>query len=114
MANRTDKSKFKMPPKMKLALSAVILVGLLASCSGRSENWQHPSKPKDQWSSDIAVCKQRASTLIGRQLDIENDSSFRNRDELQVQFAAHDARKKRYSFFTSCLSGKGYRKVSAR
>jgi len=51
--------------------------------------------------------------LINRQLDIESDSSFRNRDELQTQFATYDARKNRYSYFTNCLSGKGYRRISS-
>jgi|TARA_B100000315_G_scaffold260520_1_gene322556 predicted small secreted protein len=86
---------------------------VLSACSNTSESWQHSTKPKDLWSKDIAACKSRASALINRQLDIDSDSSFRNRDELQTQFAVYDARKKRYSYFTNCLSGKGYRRISS-
>ncbi len=94
-------------------LAVVFCAFVLSACSNTSESWQHSSKPKNQWSTDIAACKSRANTLINRQLDIESDSSFRNRDELQMQLATYDARNNRYSYFTNCLSGKGYLRISS-
>jgi len=108
----TVRTTYKVAGPARLLAIAVCAL-MLSACSNKSESWQHSSKPKDQWSKDIVACKSRASTLINRQLDIDSDSSFRNRDELQTQFAAYDARKKRYSYFTNCLSGKGYRRISS-
>ncbi|MBT7957667.1 MAG: hypothetical protein HN731_20870 [Rhodospirillaceae bacterium] len=109
MTVKATQKVVRSAPLLVMVLGAFIL----GACSNTSESWQHSSKPKDQWSKDIVACKARASTLINRQLDIDSDSSFRNRDELQTQFAAYDARKKRYSYFTNCLSGKGYRRISS-
>jgi len=100
--------------KTLLTMGAFLAMTALTACSSGSANWQHYSKPKNAWSADISACKSHASSLLNRQLDIDGDSNFRTRDDLQVQFAAHDARKKRYSYFTNCLSGKGYRQETAK
>jgi hypothetical protein len=112
MTAKNTERNIRRTPQVAFTICALVLMASLTACSAGSANWQHPSKPKNKWSADISDCKSRASTLIARQMDIDSDSSFRERDDLQVQFAAHDARKKRYSYFTNCLSGKGYRQVS--
>ncbi|MBT4938742.1 MAG: hypothetical protein HON14_06390 [Rhodospirillaceae bacterium] len=112
MAAKYSVKDIKRTSKVLLVLGGFVLMAALTACSSSSGSWQHPTKPKDMWSADISACKSRASMLISRQLDIDSDSNFRVQDDIQVQFAAHDARKKRYAYFTNCLSGKGYRQVS--
>jgi hypothetical protein len=100
--------------RIAIIVGGLVLAATVTACSSQSANWQHPNKPKDKWSADISACKRQASNLIARQLDIDADSNFSNKGDLQVQFAAHDARKKRYGYFTNCLSGKGFRQVSGK
>ena len=113
MAKFDETNKNRMP-RVAAIVCALVLTTTVTACTSQSANWQHPNKPKDKWSADISACKSQASSLIARQLDIDADSNFRSRDDLQVQFAAHDARKKRYAYFTNCLTGKGYRQVSGK
>ncbi len=114
MSANSTKNETKRTSKVVLTVCGFFLLTTLTACSSGSTSWQHPTKPKDTWSKDIAACKDRASTLIAREMDIDSDSSFRTRNDLQVQFAAHDARKKRYSYFSNCLVGKGFRQVSGK
>lgn len=112
MATEYSETKERRLSKIVMMTGAFMLMAAVTACSSGSANWQHPTKPKDQWSADIAACKTQANTLLARHMDIESDASFRERDDLQQQFAAYDARKKRYSYFTNCLAGKGFRQTT--
>ena len=114
MAGQNTTARTKRTPLTVTLIGGFALMIVLSACSSSSTNWQHPTKPKDKWSADISSCKSQASRLLARQLDIDSDSNFRESDDLQTQFASYDARKKRYSYFTNCLSGKGYQKLSGK
>lgn len=114
MLAKYSETKIKYMSQIAFMACAVLLMTALTACTSGSTNWQHPTKPKNTWAADISACKSHANSLVNRQLDIDNDSSFRTPDDLEVQFAVHDARKKRYSYFTNCLTGKGYRQETSK
>jgi hypothetical protein len=94
------------------SICGFILIAIFTGCNSRSINWQHPTKLESLWSIDILDCKRKAENFLAHQLDIENDSNFNERTDLKTQFAAHEARKRHRSYFTNCLSEKGYLQVS--
>lgn len=102
-----------MPGRLAaVPLAAVALVGslTLAGCA-RPVPWEHPTKPRDEWSTDLASCQDHARRLMRRELrdqDAFGDSSTTEHDR---QMSAFDARKQELKLIENCMKDNGYRKV---
>ena len=61
-------------------------------------------QPSDFLANDVASCKQKANTLMER--DIANDNSFSRTDDhpLEVSFARFDVRKQYGDYFDNCMT----------
>ena len=64
----------------------------------------YPRQQTDFLANDVASCKQKASTLMER--DIAHDRSFSRMDghPLEVSFAQFDVRKQYGEYFDNCMT----------
>ncbi len=75
MSAKNTKTEIKRMARVVLGVCGFVLLTTLTACSSGSTSWQHPTKPKDTWSKDIAACKARANTLIARVLAVPGNPS---------------------------------------
>jgi hypothetical protein len=99
-----------------LLRGAVLLLGVLvAGCASEtaSGQWQHPTRPSDQWSADLAACRSEATKLVERELDRGGQSYVeRNQTQLQEQLSRFSANKRRNELTDSCMRRQGYTRGS--
>jgi len=96
---------------IQITLFNFFLILTLPTCSSKPTEWHHTKKSRSLWRPDILKCQNLATIQLARQLDVENDTNLNNKSELQIQFQKYDAVKILNSFFTNCMTDKGYNKI---
>ena len=99
------------PPIIQIILLGFSLVLVLVGCSNKHAEWQNLNKSKKFWNNDILKCKNISKMHLARQLDIENDSNFNNKTDLQIQFEKYDAVKSFNFYYADCMTNAGYYKI---
>lgn len=89
-------------------ISVTLAAMTLAACAAPIANWEHPTRPRDQWAADIAACRGNAELLIRRELAQAGDRRDPRESELEQRFRQFDARKRRNELFVDCVRDKGY------
>ena len=93
--------------KLFLAVSLIILI---TSCSPSQVN-QRTKNSSGFLAADVATCRQKATTLIDRELKLDSSYDRSGSNSLEVSFARFDAQKQRGRYFRNCLSGRDSQKV---
>ena len=93
--------------KLFLAFSLIILI---TSCSPSQVN-QRSKNSSGFLAADVATCKQKATALIDRELNLDSSYDRSGSNSLEVSFARFDAYKQRGRYFKNCLSERDGQKV---
>ncbi len=106
---RTANSNMQSPifRPSRLMISTAVAVLLLSACTGANQ-FKKPRYAQDKRSLDAVACSAKAESLINRDIGGETTFAQANRDSLEVQFAAFDARKQRNRYYTDCLVQTGH------
>ena len=91
----------------RLIFSVAVAGLLLSACTGANQ-FKKSRYAQDKRSLDAVACSAKAESLINRDIGGETTFAQANRDTLEVQFAAFDARKQRNRYYTDCLVQTGH------
>ena len=89
--------------KVVVRILTIMTIFCLTGCYMLGDD-SYTRQPSDFLANDVASCKQKANTLMER--DIAHDSSFsRIHDHpLEVSFARFDVRKQYGEYFDNCIN----------
>ena len=89
--------------KVVVRILTIMTIFCLTGCYMLGDD-SYTRQPSDFLANDVASCKQKANTLMER--DIAHDSSFSRTDghPLEVSFARFDVRKQYGEYFDNCMT----------
>ena len=89
--------------RVAVKILTIMTIFCLTGCYMLGDD-SYTRQPSDFLANDVASCKQKASTLMER--DIAHDRSFSRMDghPLEVSFAQFDVRKQYGEYFDNCMT----------